>query len=152
MRALIPPPVVFLLCGALMWFADWLWPAFDARLSGHGGIFWVVFICGLLVTVSGVATILKHRTEIHPNRTALPKATHLVTDGIFHYTRNPIYLGMAIMLIGWMFRLENWLTLAGPILFVGFINSFQIQPEEEILEKLFGEEFRRYKARVRRWV
>jgi protein-S-isoprenylcysteine O-methyltransferase Ste14 len=94
---------------------------------------------------------MKYRTVVHPNRRALPRATHLVTDGVFRRTRNPIYLGMAIILLAWMLRLENWLSATGPILFVAFIDAWQIRPEEA-LEAIFGEAYRKYKQKVRRWI
>lgn len=102
--------------------------------------------------LSGVSAIFKHKTIIHPNREALPRATALETTSVFRYSRNPIDVGMTIMLLAWAIRLENRLSALGIVIFVVFITLYQIKPEEEALEKLFGADYLRYKQQVRRWV
>ena len=75
-----------------------------------------------------------------------------MTAGIYRVSRNPMYLGFAILLLAWaVFLASPWMLLGVPA-FMMFISRFQIQPEERALESLFGEEFRDYKARVRRWL
>ncbi len=135
-----------------MWATDRLSPGSGFEFEYSRVFFGCLLGIGFLIMMMAVSTMMKHRTEIHPNRKALSRATHLVTTGIFRYSRNPIYLGMAIMLMGWFFHLESWICLSGVVLFVAFINTFQIDPEEEALTKIFGEEYKRYKARVRRWL
>lgn len=152
MHALIPPPIVFLSCGLLMWLIHRYGPRLPFEIPFTVMIFWIILAAGLFVMMAGVNRIFKHRTVIHPNRKSLPEATHLVTDGIFRYTRNPIYLGMAIMLVAWTIRLGNVWAVGGVVIFVGFIHVFQIKPEEEALEEVFGQAYRTYKTRVRRWI
>lgn len=152
MRALIPPPIVFLSCGLLMWLANRYGPRIPFEIPFAVIIFWILLTVGLFVMMAGVARIFRYRTVIHPNRKSLPEATHLVTDGIFRYTRNPIYLGMAIMLVAWTIRLGNAWAIGGVVIFVILIHIFQIKPEEEALEKVFGQVYRTYKTRVRRWI
>ena len=152
MKAIIPPPLVFLGCGALMWLMSGIWPPADFAFAYKTLIFWMVLLAGLSLLIAGVANIFKHKTVIHPSRDSLPKATALVTTGVFRYTRNPIYLGMAIMLIAWTIYLGNWLSAAGVVLFVTFITMYQINPEEEALVRIFRERYMQYKKRVRRWV
>ena len=75
-----------------------------------------------------------------------------MTGGVFRLTRNPMYLGMALILAAWALWLGNAggaLLLAG---FVAFIGRFQIAPEERALRAHFGEEFDAYARRVRRWI
>lgn len=153
MRALIPPPIVFLSCGLLMWLANRYGPRIPFEIP-FGGVmvFWIILAVGLLVMMAGVTRIFRYRTVIHPDRKSLPEATHLVTDGIFRYTRNPIYLGMAIMLAAWTIWLGNAWAVGGVAIFVVFIHIFQIRPEEEALEKVFGQAYRTYKTHVRRWI
>ncbi len=65
--------------------------------------------------------------------TAIQQPTTLVTTGVYRYPRNPIYLGMAIILVAWFVYLPNWLTLVVVVAFVAFITLYQINPEEEAL-------------------
>ncbi|HET9680124.1 MAG TPA: isoprenylcysteine carboxylmethyltransferase family protein, partial [Gammaproteobacteria bacterium] len=62
------------------------------------------------------------------------------------------YLGMFIMLLGWGVFWSSLLALIGPVIFLLYINQFQIVPEERALSQLFGDSFAAYKAKVRRWV
>ena len=152
MKAIIPPPVVLVVCGGLMWLIARFLPWSNFRLPYSMLLFWIILLVGLSVFTSGVFSIFKRKTTVHPDRKSLLKPTALVTTGIFRYTRNPIYLGMAIMLFAWMIFLESWFSIAGLILFVAFITKYQIMPEEEALEKIFGEEYKRYKRSARRWI
>ena len=76
----------------------------------------------------------------------------LVTRGIYGFTRNPMYLGLALALLGWAAFLSAAWPLLGPPLFVAYVNIFQIRPEERVLSGLFGDEYTRYTRRVRRWI
>lgn len=115
-------------------------------------LFWVILFAGLCITWTGMRALLKHRTTVRPDKDSMRKSTALVTAGIYQYTRNPVYLGMAIMLFAWMIFLENWASASGIIIFIVFITQFQIRPEEKALEALFGNEYAQYKKRVRRWL
>ena len=84
---------------------------------------------------------------MHPERT-----TYLVTQGPFRYTRNPIYLADALLLAAWLVWLGNMLSVLVLPLFVIYITRFQIQSEERALALKFGEDYRGYCRRVRRWV
>lgn len=152
MKAKIPPPLVLLICGILMWLAARFVPSLDFVLPSRIILFWALLVVGVLLLASGASNILNRKTTIHPDRKSLSKASALVTTGIYRYSRNPIYLGMAFMLLAWMILLQNWLSVVGPIIFIVFITDYQIKPEEEALEKVFGEEYVRYKKRVRRWI
>ena len=152
MKAIIPPPVVFLICGILMWATQQFLPLFEFWLPYNRVLFALLLFIGFCISGSGVASILKRKTVIHPHIRSLSKATDLVTTGIYRYTRNPIYLGMAIMLLGWLMFLQNWLSAIAVVIFIVFITKYQIRPEEEALEKIFGEEYLRYKTKTRRWL
>lgn len=79
-------------------------------------------------------------------------ASSLVQGGIYRFTRNPMYLGFLLVLGGWAVLLANGLAFVGPLAFVAYLNRFQIGPEERALAGLFGPEYAKYRARVRRWV
>ena len=79
-------------------------------------------------------------------------ASRLVTSGVYGFTRNPMYLGLCLVLAGWAFFLSSPLMLLGPLAFILYITRFQIVPEERSLSSLFGEAFADYQAKVRRWI
>ncbi|MNJ74873.1 hypothetical protein D3C77_718740 [compost metagenome] len=79
-------------------------------------------------------------------------ASALVTSGIYRVTRNPMYLGFALVLAAWTVFLASPFTLLGIAAFVLYIDRFQILPEERALHQLFGEAMDEYCARVRRWI
>ena len=135
-----------------MWLAARFVPSLDFQFEYSSILFWVVLLVGLSIFAAGVANILRRKTTIHPDRKSLARPTELVTTGVFRYTRNPIYLGMAITLLAWAILLENWLAGLGIIFFVVFITEYQIKPEEEALEKIFGDQYVRYRMKVGRWI
>jgi protein-S-isoprenylcysteine O-methyltransferase Ste14 len=80
------------------------------------------------------------------------ESSYLVKEGLFNFSRNPIYLGMIITLIGvWIFLGSLTPVLMIPI-FTWLIQEMFIIEEERMLEAKFGEEYREYKATVRRWI
>ena len=76
----------------------------------------------------------------------------MVSGGVYQFTRNPMYLGLLVTLLAWAAFLAKPLALLFLPVFVLYINSFQITPEERVLTSLFGAEYESYKARVRRWL
>ena len=115
--------------------------------------FWILLSCSVLGIVIGSAALYTFRragTTIHaerPNRT-----TKLVTIGVYRYSRNPMYLGLAVLLIAWAIALSNPWSLWGPAVFVVYITRFQILPEERVLTRTFGAAYAEYRRSVRRWI
>lgn len=105
-------------------------------------------ICGFALTLSTNSALLKQRTSNKPRE--IPTA--FLTSGPFKISRNPIYLGMAIILFGIEILLGSLSPMIFPVIFVIIINSLLIPGEEKILEKKFGEKYLEYKKRVRRWL
>ena len=103
--------------------------------------------------VIGIAAVLGFRrakTTINP---LTPQASSaLVVRGIYRWTRNPMYLAMLLVLIGWACIVSNWAALAMLPLFVATLNRLQIEPEERALHARFGAEFENYRRKVRRWL
>jgi len=102
------------------------------------------------IGIAGVRAFQRARTTVDPLRPE--KASALVTSGIYRRTRNPMYVALAIALLGWAIWLGHPLALLGVAAFVAWINRFQIAPEERALRALFGPEFERYCSEVRRWL
>ncbi|HEY9280604.1 MAG TPA: isoprenylcysteine carboxylmethyltransferase family protein [Eoetvoesiella sp.] len=146
----IPPPVVMLATGLIMWILSFLFPTltFSSISSLTGAVVFVLL--GLGISVAGVITFKRTRTTSDPRKPA--DASVLVTSGIYSLTRNPMYLGVLLVLIGWGLWLGNALALICAFIFVPYINRFQIQPEERLLRDKFGAAFASYEAKVRRWI
>ncbi len=80
------------------------------------------------------------------------KATVLVVEGIFRFTRNPMYLGLALLLGSWACLLENMIAALFLPLFILYMTHFQIRPEERELLVIFGNPYREYLENVHRWL
>ncbi|TKB57371.1 methyltransferase family protein [Ferrimonas aestuarii] len=147
----IPPVAVLLATAAVMFLVSKL------HLCGFGINAIIRFeITGLLgfiaVVVLGLSVVAfrEYRTTVNPMH---PENTrHLVTVGIFRYSRNPMYLAMVMLLLAWACYLNEVLNLGLVALFIMFIQRFQILPEERMLEGHFGDEFGNYFRRTRRWL
>lgn len=154
MRALldhrIPPPVVVLVAGGLMWGAAPRSPSFVLQGPWALAVALGFALAGFGVVASGFTAFRRAGTTIDPTRPAA--ASSLVTGGIYRITRNPMYVGMALGLAGWVVFLQSWWALWGPVAFVAYITQFQIRPEEQALRARFGASFDAYAAQVRRWL
>ena len=80
------------------------------------------------------------------------RAKASMTSGIYRITRNPMYVGMTLLLTAWTAGLGSAWLLAGPLLFALFITRFQIVPEERVMQAKFGDAYTRYRQQVRRWL
>ena len=104
---------------------------------------------GFITGVSGVVTFRNAKTTVNPLK---PHASSLVTWGVYAISRNPMYLGGLIMLLGWAVFLSNPLAFLFLPVYVLYLNRFQIAPEERVLMSLFGETYAAYQVRARRWL
>jgi protein-S-isoprenylcysteine O-methyltransferase Ste14 len=146
----IPPRLVALAIGLAMWAASDAGPRFNLLQSHHWATALVGALIGAAVTFAGAITLRAAKTTLLPMK---PRNTSaLVTHGIYRLSRNPMYLGLALALVGWAAFLSAAWPLLGPILFVLYVNRFQIRPEERALTDLFGVEYTNYSRQVRRWL
>ena len=150
LELLIPPPIVGLLCACLMWVLSSSTLELALTFQGQKTLALVIAGVGLSMDVVSVFAFLKARTTITPLKPE--KAQALVTSGFYRFTRNPMYLGMLLMLVGYTFWTGHPLAAIGPVLFVTYITYFQIKPEEVRLGALFGQDYHTYCAQVRRWI
>jgi protein-S-isoprenylcysteine O-methyltransferase Ste14 len=104
---------------------------------------------GFVTGLAGVLTFLNAKTTVDPTK---PRASSMVTWGVYAFSRNPMYLGGLIMLLGWAVFLSNALAFVLLPAYVLYINRFQIAPEERALTALFGYRYAAYQVRVRRWL
>ena len=147
MKNTIPPPIVTLICAQLIYLSKPFFPELIFNYSNQMSLFFL--ISGLIIILISFQIFKKEKTTINPIK--IEKASSLVTNGIFKYSRNPMYLGMVLILISISikFNFYGGLLLVG--FFVYFITYFQILPEERAMLKLFGKDFINYKNKTRRW-
>lgn len=153
MRALelkIPPAALGLLLGALMRVVARTVPALGFGMPAGWIIAAGIAAAGLIVVILGVVSFRRVKTTVNPLHPEAASA--LVTSGIYRVTRNPMYLGMLLVLLGWGVFVANFLALVFPVVFVVLMNRLQILPEEKILTGMFGAQFTDYQSRVRRWL
>ena len=146
----IPPPIIGLLTGLGMWGLARVTPPVAMPDAARWCVAGALVLAGLLLTAPAIAAFARARTTVNPLR---PQATRsLVTGGVYKVTRNPMYLGMALVLAGFAVFLAAPAALLGPVAFVAYITRFQIVPEERVMRAKFGAVFEDYAARVRRSV
>ncbi|WP_372827826.1 isoprenylcysteine carboxylmethyltransferase family protein [Polaromonas sp.] len=146
----IPPPAVALVIALLMWLTSFLFGSIPIPLVYRLSAALVLLVIGQGISISGIVSFRRARTTLNPFKPATSSA--LVTGGIFSFTRNPMYLGLLLTLLGWAAFLASPPTLVFLFLYVVYINRFQIDPEERVLSSIFGDGYAAYKTRVRRWV
>jgi protein-S-isoprenylcysteine O-methyltransferase Ste14 len=153
MRALelkIPPPVVALLCGYGAWELCAAVPDLTFDWPGRVAMAVLVASVGFSLDVVSILRFLAARTTVNPLTPG--KSERLVTDGLYRHTRNPMYVGLLLILCGLALYLGNPVALAAPAVFVAYITRFQIIPEERMLAAKFGADYDDYRAAVRRWL
>jgi protein-S-isoprenylcysteine O-methyltransferase Ste14 len=146
----IPPPAVALIAGLLMWLISQATPSLGFIFPARN-VFAIAFAAaGVVTAISGALTFRRAHTTVNPMKPE--SASALVNWGVFSITRNPMYLGLLLVLTAWAIFLSNPLALLFLPAFVLYINRFQIAPEERALASLFGKDFESYRSRVRRWL
>ncbi|MBD1548313.1 methyltransferase family protein [Roseibium aggregatum] len=150
MRPIVPPPIVGLAAAGVIWLAFTYLPALTIAFPGQIVLAAIFAGTGVLIEGMGVLAFLRKRTTINPLRPE--RAGSLVVSGLYRISRNPMYLGMAVLLAGWALYLGSLAALIIIPAFVWLLTELQIKPEEVALESVFGEDYQSYKARVRRWI
>jgi len=145
----IPPPIVAILVAALMLLASRT-PALRFEVPARRVIAASLVVLGVAVAIAGVVSFRRAQTTVNPLE---PESTSsLVISGVYRVSRNPMYVGMLFVLLGWAVLLANVLALAIVPTFILYMNRFQIGPEETVLARRFGVEYETYRSRVRRWI
>lgn len=146
--ARILPPTYFLIAGAVMIALHLFLPI--ERLFG-----WPWRLLGAPLVCAGVALAVLADQEFKKARTPVKPfelSTALITVGPFRYTRNPMYLGMLMVLIGLFLLLGTLAPLIVIPAFFWLIETHFVEPEEKMLEIQFGDAYLEYKRQVRRWL
>ena len=144
----IPPPLVALTFGFFINYTKNFFPKIKISNNIIFGSFMIII--GLIIILSAIILFKKYQTTITPLNPS--NATKLITDGIYKHSRNPMYLGLLLVLFGISIILNPIGGLSLIPLFILYLNLFQIIPEENAMVDLFKDEFLEYKENVRRWI
>jgi len=150
MKLLIPPPIQALLSAIMMCLINRYFTHANFSLNGINIFALIFLIIAAIIIILSMYKFKKIKTTISPLRPN--KTSSLVKSGIYEYTRNPMYLGLLLMLFSIALFLKNLISFLIIPLFILFITKNQILPEEEALKNIFGEEYKNYKKKVRRWI
>ena len=147
MKTLIPPPIVTIVFLFVIFFTKDLF-RFSVTLPSSLGF--IIIFAGLVIIFIAARQFKAANTTINPIKPE--NAPVLVSKGIFSYSRNPMYLGMLLIIIGFSIIHNLMAVLVIMPLWVIYISNFQIIPEEEAMEILFKEDFLNYCKKTRRWI
>jgi protein-S-isoprenylcysteine O-methyltransferase Ste14 len=146
----IPPPVYMLIFAISMWLMNQYIPLIEWVRPPWNQAGFIIMGLAFFTDLSSLFLFFKKHTSlnpIHPERASI-----LVTGGMYRFSRNPMYLGLLILLSGWAVYLGSISPIFLLPLFIWVITHEQIQAEEQILEEKFGPAYLTYKQRVRRWI
>ncbi len=146
----IPPVAVFIVAMVLINFFSRVVTFAHIPLPVTSWVWWGCFALSGIFGLAGIYEFRKVKTTVNPTKPH--EATTIVDTGVFRLSRNPMYLGLLLLLFGFAYWQQNVLSLLTCLLFVWYMNRFQIKPEERTLVKIFGQPYVDYQARVRRWV
>ena len=146
----VPPVAVVAVFAVLMWAAATVFSAVSFPLPGSSAIALAFALIGGGIAAAGVSAFRRRDTTVNPMKPE--NAATIVTAGIYRVTRNPMYLGLAFVLLGWASYLANLAALLLLPVFVAYMTRFQIKPEERALQEKFGSSYADYTAAVRRWI
>ena len=148
MKTKIPPPIIALVMIGLIYLSSLL--IVPTTFNYQNSLSILVLIMGLACVLPSFRLFARYKTTISP---LTPSDTAvLVTEGMYQYSRNPMYLGLLLLTIASTIWFGTWLGIIINIVFIFLINFLQIIPEEEALLTIFGEEYEEYKQNVRRWI
>ena len=150
LKLLVPPPLLLLAAALLMWLIAVFVSGTRIAVPSRAIVGYTLLGAGVLIDVISLLQFRSARTTFNPIK--VDTASTLVTSGIYRVSRNPMYVGQTLILLAWAVYLQNYLTLVVVVAFVIWLDRFQVVPEERVLETKFGEQFRRYRREVRRWL
>jgi protein-S-isoprenylcysteine O-methyltransferase Ste14 len=147
MKKLLIPPVILFICVLLIVLFYFLVPEYNLVPFPFN-------FSGLIVAFAGFVIMGKSRDLFKKYETTLDfkKSTHLIQEGIFLKTRNPMYMGMFLLLLGLGVCFSNLFSMLTSFLFLIMMQILFIQKEEKLMLESFGERYLDYRKQVRRWI
>lgn len=146
----LPPLALLLLFALLLQLTSYYLPSSNLHPTFSLGLAVSLLTAGLVIPLAGVLSFKRHGTT--PDPRVPEQSSALVTSGIYRCSRNPMYLGFVLLLLTQAVFLNSLWLLFLIALFVAYLQRFQILPEERAMQQLFGDSYRLYCQKVRRWI
>ena len=146
----VPPPLLFLTCLGVAFFMNRMFPINMPDLPGSvqiiaGGLF---SAASAVFGLGALAVMASNKTPFNPAKQTLV----VVKNGPFQFSRNPMYLSLVLLMIGFTFFQSSLWYLGATLVLFFLLTHLAIKPEEQYLAEKFGQQYLDYKARVRRWI
>ena len=146
----VPPPLWMLIFAVGMWVLNHYLPVLTIIPEPWSRLGWCVMAIAPIAPIAALIQFRRADTTVNPHKPET--TTTLVTSGVYAWTRNPMYLGLAMLLLGWAIKLGTLSPLVAALLFIPLIQRIQIRPEEHALRMRFGKDYQQYCHRVNRWL
>ncbi len=146
----VVPVVQVLICMLLITCSYYLLPTLNYSFKYSNTLSLVILVMAVFIVGIAIINFKQSKTTVNPTKPE--QASKVVNTGIYHYSRNPMYLAMLLVLLAFCLYFENVVGFFTLPLFVWYIGKFQIIPEEKILTALFGKPYDEYVKSVRRWL
>ena len=144
----IPPPILVLILVISNYFSS---KKIDLiNLPNQTLLSIIMLFIGILILIIPVFNFVKSKTTIDPIK--FKKVNNLVTSGIYKYSRNPMYLGLLMVIISTSIFYLNIFSIITPFIFYFWMNRFQIKREENFLAEKFGQKYISYKSKTKKWI
>lgn len=150
MNLKVIPVIQLFLAGIAIYLIHHFFPQIRISFSFQNLISYVLSGAAFLILVFSLQLFWRAGTTADPAHPE--KASKLVTGGIYKVTRNPMYLAMLLILLGFTVKIGNPFGLIPVMAFVWSMTQFQIKPEETALTEMFGDSYLEYQKQVRRWI
>ena len=144
----LPPLALVIIVAILMWLISIYAPLIF--IPYRLGIVTLLALIALGIIFAGLLAFWQARTTVDPR--SPEAASELVSSGIYKFTRNPMYLGFAVLLLAWAILLASAWSVLMIGVYILYLNRFQIYAEERALTEIFGVKYQQYQAKVRRWL
>ena len=141
----IPPPIVTVIILSIIFLFDLKEYNLNTDIISI-----IILLIGVIFIFSAVVQFVNRKTTVNPTKPH--KTTTLVITGTYKITRNPMYLGMLLIIISFAFYKASIISLILIPFYIFYINKFQIEPEEFEMRKKFGKEYEDYCNKVDRWI
>nr|WP_086938763.1 isoprenylcysteine carboxylmethyltransferase family protein [Thaumasiovibrio occultus] len=146
----IPPLILVFVWIGLMWLVAQNTDRMGLGIGFRLVVSLLISSFAFSICLSGLLAFKANQTTVNPVRPET--SSRLVDQGIYQYTRNPMYLGFSLFLMACAIYFDSLIALATVPFFIFYMTTFQIKPEEAALLKLFGDSFETYMSKVRRWL
>jgi len=146
----IPPPIIGIVCIILIWWISRIAPGPTFDHQALTVLASILLVSGLIIDFASLGLFRKAKTTFNP--LSPERASALVDSGFYKLSRNPMYLCMFLILTAWVIHRGHLAGIIILIAFVLYMNRFQIMPEERAMIANFGDDYRNYMKRVRRWI